>query len=116
MFAQHFAQRFLKQMGRGVVAADRHAAGLVDCGSDGIAGSDGAVQQLTGMDKVTLRGLFDLGDFQFGASGRDHAVVGHLAAHLGIEGRVVQHHQNAAFGLPGRVRRNGCLLYTSRCV
>ena len=68
---------------------------------------DGAVQQLTGMDKVALRGLFDLGDFQLGVAADKIAVVSDLAAHLGVERGAVQHDQHAVLGLACLVGGDG---------
>ena len=68
---------------------------------------DGAVQQLTGMDKIALRGLFDLSDLQLGVAADKITVVSDLAAHLCIERGTVQHDQHAVLGLACLVGGDG---------
>ena len=57
--AQHFTQSCLQQMGGGVVAADGGTALLIDGSGDLVVNVDGAVQQLTGMDKIAFGVFFD---------------------------------------------------------
>ena len=58
MLAQDLAQGLLQQVGGGVVAADGGTALLIDGSGDLIVNVDGAVQQLTGVNEIALRGLF----------------------------------------------------------
>ena len=107
MVAQNLTQRFLHQVGGGVVAADGHTALGIHGSGDIIANVQGAVQQLAGVDKVALGGLFDLRDLQLGIAAADVAVVSDLTAHLGIERGTVQHDQHALLALTGFVGGNG---------
>ena len=107
MLAQDLAQGLLQQVGGGVVAADGGTALLIDGSGDLIVNVDGAVQQLTGVNEIALRGLFDLGDLQLGVAADKITVVSDLAAHLGIERGTVQHDQHAVLGLARLVGGDG---------
>ena len=117
MLAQNLAQSLLQQVGSRVVAADSGAALLVHRGSEFILNMDGAVQQLAGMDKVALRGLFDLRDLQLGITADKVAVVCDLTAHLGIERGLVQYDKHALLDLAGFIGGNGVhkLLAIGQC-
>ena len=107
MLAQDLAQGLLQQVGGGVVAADGGTALLIDGSSDFVVNMDGAVQQLTGVNEIALRGLFDLGDLQLGVAADKITVVSDLAAHLCIERGTVQHDQHAVLGLARLVGGDG---------
>ena len=117
VLTQNLAQSLLQQMGSRVIAADSGAALLVNRGSDFVIHVNRAVQQLTGMDKVALRGLFDLCDLQLGIAADQIAVVSNLTAHLGVERGVVQHNQNAVLDLARLIGGNGIdqLLTVRQC-
>ena len=99
MVAQHFAQSSLQQVGSRVVAADSHAVFLIDLGGQMVADLDDAALQHTGVDVVALGGLLDVQHTQGAVCTGQHTVVGHLAAHLGVERSLVQHDQNVFLGL-----------------
>ena len=107
MLTKDLAQSLLQQVGGGVVAADGGTALLIDGSGDLVVNVDGAVQQLTGMDEIALRGLFDLGDLQLGVAADKITVVSDLAAHLCIERGTVQHDQHAVLGLARLVGGDG---------
>ena len=56
MIAQNLLQRLLQQMAGGMVAHDVHAALGIHRGGDGIAGLEGAVGDVTDVDKVAGAG------------------------------------------------------------
>ena len=94
--AQHGDQGALQQMGGGVGAADGLAALGVDGGLHGVAHLDLAVGHLAGVQGAVVQVLAALVldhviDLEDGLALADHAVVGDLAAHLGVEGGLVQH-------------------------
>ena len=107
MLAQDLAQGLLQQVGGSVVAADGGTALLIDGSGNLVVNVDGAVQQLTGMDEIALRSLFDLGDLQLGVAADKITVVSDLAAHLCIERGTVQHDQHAVLGLARLVGGDG---------
>ena len=82
-----------------MVAADRHAARAVHTGRDRITGMQRAFQQRAGVHKVAFGRLFDSLDPELGVLCRQAAGVGHLAAHLGIERRMIEHDQHALAAL-----------------
>lgn len=90
-----------------MVAADGGTALLIDGSGDLVVNVDGAVQQLTGVNEIALRGLFDLSDLQLGVAADKITVVSDLAAHLCIERGAVQHDQHAVLGLARFVGSNG---------
>ena len=89
--AQHFAQRGVEQVRGGVRAHYRAAAVGVYTGCDGVAHAQAAVQHLAAVQVLPALGLLDVGDGELRAvRAGDDAVVGDLAAHLGVEGGFVE--------------------------
>ena len=99
MVAQHLPQGRLQQVGGGVVAGDGPAVFLVHLGGQGVAHADIAAFQHAGVDKVALGGLFHIQHAEGAVIAGQDAVVSHLAAHLGVEGGLVQDDKDAFLGL-----------------
>ena len=91
MVAQHLTQRSLQQVRGRVRTHDRLAAVGIDARRDGLLDLQMAgvhhtvVQELAGLILLDVRLLEER------AVGLNYAVVGHLAAHLGIKRRAVEH-------------------------
>ena len=94
MVAQHLTQGSLQQVGSGVVAGNGHAVALVHLCGQHIAHLHNAAFQHAGVDVVALGGLFHVQHAQAALGTVQHAVVGSLTAHLGVEGGLIQHHQH----------------------
>ena len=95
---QHGAQRLIQQVGGGVSAHDGLTAFDVDGGGDGVSHLQHALGQLAGVHILAALVLLYVGDLEGDAVGGDHAVVGHLATHLSVEGGLVQHHDSLHAG------------------
>ena len=91
---QHGLQRILKQVRGGVGAANCLTAPDVNGGVNLVVGPDLAGDQVAVVEILAALVLEDVPDLEDGAARSDGAAVGHLAAHFGIEGRLVQD-QNA---------------------
>ena len=68
------------------------AALPVDLGAHGIPHLEHALGDLAVVHIFAALVLLYVGDLEANLIGEDHAVVGHLAAHLGVEGGLVQYH------------------------
>ena len=91
--AQHLPQHRVQQVGGGVGAHDGLAAGHVDGGGHGVAQLEHAAGHLAVVHILAALVLLHVGDLEHAAvGGGEHALVAHLAAHLGVEGGLVQHH------------------------
>ena len=99
MVAQHLPQGRLQQVGGGVVAGDGPAVFPVHLGGQGVAHPDKAIFQHAGVDEIALGGLFHIQHTQGAVVAGQDAVVGGLAAHLGVEGGLVQDDEDALLGL-----------------
>ena len=91
MVAQHRLQRLLQQMGGGVGAHDGLAALHVNGGHHNIVHLDGAGDHLAVMQVLTALVLLNVRHHEAAVAHEDHALVGDLAAHFGVEGGLVQH-------------------------
>ena len=95
MAAQHGLQGLVEQVGGGVGSAYGVPAGHVDLGGDGVSQLQSALGDLAVVHILAALVLLHVGDGKqaavFAALG-DDTVVGHLAAHLRVEGGLVQHH------------------------
>ena len=96
--AQHLVEHGVQQMGGGVGPHDGFAALDINGGRDGAAHLQHALGQLAGVHILAALVLLHVGDLEGDAVGGDDAVVGHLAAHLGVEGGLVQHHDGLHAG------------------
>ena len=90
MVAQHRLQRLLQQMGRGVGTHDSLAALHVNGCHHNIVHLDGAGDHLAVMQVLAALVLLDVGHHEAAVAHEDHALVGDLAAHFGVEGGLVQ--------------------------
>ena len=91
MVAQHLHQRRVQQMGGAVGAADGGAAVGVDGRRHTVAHGHAAAEQLAVVHELAALVLLHIADHELHAVAGDHAVVGHLTAHFGVEGGLVQH-------------------------
>ena len=91
MVAQHLHQRRIQQMGGAVGAADSGAAVGVDGCRHTVAHGHAAAEQLAVVHELAALVLLHIADHELHAVAGDHAVVGHLTAHFGVEGGRVQH-------------------------
>ncbi len=96
--AQHGLQGLVQQVGGGVGPQDGLAALHVDGGGHGVAHLQAALGELAVVHELAALVLLHVGDVEGHAVGGDGAVVGHLAAHLGVEGGRVQHHDGLHAG------------------
>ena len=96
--AQHLFQGRIQQMGGAVCPADGLAALGVDGGVYGVTHMERALCQLPVVHEFAALILLHVRHGEQHARGADGAVVGHLAAHLRIEGRLVQHHHGVGPG------------------
>ena len=93
MVAQHLPQHRVQQVGGAVGAHDGPPALLIDGGGDGVPQLEHALGHLAVVHILAALVLLHVGDLEHAAAGGgEHAVVAHLAAHLGVEGGLVQHH------------------------
>ena len=81
----------VKQMGGSVRAAHALAALDVDARGHGVAELEAAGDDLAGMHILAALVLLHVGNFKFCVAAGDDAVVGDLAAHLGVERGLVEH-------------------------
>ena len=96
--AQNLLQGSIQQMGGAVGTHDGLPAVHVDGGGNGVAHLELAGDYLAVMHELAALVLQDVGDLKLGLTCGDHAVVGHLAAHLGVEGGLVQHQDRLGAG------------------
>ncbi len=89
--AQNVLEGRVEQMGGGVRAAHALAALCVDARLHGLAKLEAAGDDLAGVHILAALVLLHVGDFKFCVAAGDDAVVGHLAAHLGVERGLVEH-------------------------
>ncbi len=92
MVPQHLPKGLVQQVGGGVGAHDGHAAFLVDLGPHGVAHLEHALRHPAVVHIFAALVLLHIGDLKASLVRENHAVVGHLSAHLGVEGGLVQHH------------------------
>ena len=90
VIAQDLLERGVEQMGRRVVAAQQAAAVEVVAGEHGVALGKRADELALVDVEAALGG--GVGHEELGVVGVDEAVVAHLAAHLGVQRRAVEHH------------------------
>ena len=90
MVTQHRLQRLLQQMGGGVGAHDGLAALHVNGSDHDVVHLDGAGDHLAVMQVLAALVLLDIGHHEAAVAHEDHAVVGDLTAHFGVEGGLVQ--------------------------
>ena len=106
--AQHLHQRGIQQVGGAVGAADGGAADGIDGGGHGVAHLQRALQKLAVVHELAALVLLDVidaeqesavavGIFNAVAVG-NAAMVGGLTAHLGVERRLIQHHDGLHTG------------------
>ena len=100
VLAQHLAQRFVQEMGRGVVGAGRGAARVIDVEIDHLADLHRAALERADMEEEAVELLLRVLDGEAGAvrAGDDPAIAD-LAAGLGIERRLVDDDGAALAGL-----------------
>ena len=90
MVAQHRLQRLLQQMGRGVGTHDGLAALHVNGSDHDVVHLDGTGDHPAVMQILAALVLLDVGHHETAVAHEDHAVVGDLTAHFGVEGGLVQ--------------------------
>ena len=98
MVAQHLFQGRVQQMGGTVSPHDGLAPLHINGGGDTVSHLELAGDHLADVEELTALVLLDVGHLKCGAAGGDHAGIGHLAAHLGIEGRLVQNQRGLRSG------------------
>ena len=96
--AQDLLQRGIQQMGGAVGPADGLAALGVDGGGDGVAHLQNALFYHAAVEELAALVLLDVLHLQEAAGAADDAVVGHLTAHLGVEGGLVQDYRGLGPG------------------
>ena len=91
MVAQDLLQGGIQQMGGAVGPHDGLAALHIHGGEDFLPHPEAAALHGAGVHELAALVLLNVGDGELRAGGgADHAVVGHLAAHLGVEGALIQ--------------------------
>ena len=95
---QHGPQDLVQQVGGGMGPHDGLAAVHVDGGGHHVAHLQAALGELAIVHELAALVLLHVGDVVGHALGGDGAVVGHLAAHLGVEGGGVQDHDGLHAG------------------
>ena len=98
MVAQDLAQGGVQQVGGGVGTHDGLTAVGVHLSLDGVSQLEHASGQLAGVHILAALVLLHVSDLEGYAAHAQRAVVGGLAAHLGIEGGLVQHHDGLHAG------------------
>ena len=89
--AQHLLQGGIQQVGSAVGTHDGLAAGHVHGGEDLVPHPEAAALDDAGVHELAALVLLDVSDGELRAGGgTDGAVVSHLAAHLGVEGALIQ--------------------------
>ena len=96
--AQHGAQGLVQQVGGGVGAHDGLAALHIQGGGDGVAHLQGALGQLAVVHILAALVLLHVGDGEGHSVCGEGALVADLAAHLGVEGGLIQHHNGLHAG------------------
>ena len=91
MIAQDLLQRGIQQMGGTVGPHDGLPAVRVDGGGDGVPHAEGAGDHLAGVHELAALVLLNVRHGKGAVGALDGALVPHLAAHLGVEGGLVQH-------------------------
>ncbi len=99
VLAQHFAQRGVHQVGRGMVETCSGAPLVVDQRFELIAHRDGALGQFADVDNGTLALLAGIQHPEHPALFAQHAAVAHLATGFGVKRGVIQHHNALIAGL-----------------
>ena len=89
---QHLPQGLVQQVGGGMGPGDGLPALPVDLGAHGVAHLQHALGHLAVVHIFAALVLLHVSDLESHLVGEDHAMVGHLTAHLGVEGGLVQHH------------------------
>ena len=98
MVAQDLLQCGIQQMGSAVGTHNSLPAVHIDGSGNGIAHPELTGEHLAVVHELTALVLQDVGHFKLSVAGGDDAVVGHLAAHLGIEGSLVQNNDGLHAG------------------
>ena len=91
MLAEHLGERALQDMRRRVVAGDECATALVDGGVHDVILVDAAARHYTVVDGQALLRALRVIDDDGAKLARDGAGISHLATHLAIERRLVEH-------------------------
>ncbi len=89
--AEHLAQRFVQQMGGGMVGADGAAPAAVDFERKREPGFERAFLDHAGVDEQVARLLLGVGDAEAHPVGRHEAGVADLTAGFSVERRLVEH-------------------------
>ena len=92
VFAQHFAQGLVHQVGHRMVARDRRAARAVHPRFDRVAHLERARLERAMVAEDVGLDFLRVGHFEGTGSGHQLALVAHLAAGLGVERGAVEHH------------------------
>ena len=92
MLAQHVPQRLLQQVGRAVSASDGGTALLVIGSPDRIAQLQYTAYEFSGVHDLAALVLLHVADLKFHTLRAQAAVIGHLAAHFGVQDRAVKNH------------------------
>ena len=98
MVAQDLLQCGIQQMGSAVGTHNSLPAVHIDGSGNGVAHPELTGEHLAVVHELTALVLQDVGHFKLSVAGGDDAVVGHLAAHLGIEGSLVQNNDGLHAG------------------
>ena len=93
MRPEDFLQGVMQQMRGGVRPANALAAFDIDLGDGRGAQLDPSLAEMAAVERKTAVDL-RVDDLEVERGGDDLAVVAHLAAHLAVEGRLVEHHDD----------------------
>ncbi len=91
MIAEHLTQRFMQQMGRRVIGANRRATGAIDVERQRSADFQRALLERADMHEQIACALLGFGDTEGHALAGDHTGIADLATGLCIERRLVEH-------------------------
>ena len=98
MVTQHLAQGRVQQMGSGMIEHGGAPPRRVHLTVQGVAHAQLALLQETDMDEHAAL-LLGIARGKARIGGAEHALVAHLAARLGIEGRMVEDHHALVTGV-----------------
>ena len=96
--AQHLLQRRIQQVGSAVSTLDGLAALHINGGVNGVSHVEHTLCQMAVVHELAALVFLYVRHGEHHAVGGDGAVVGHLTAHLGVEGGLIQHHHGLGSG------------------
>ena len=97
--AEHAPQRLVEEVRGRVVPRDVHAPLAVNARLDLVAGRDGAAADAALVHDEAVHGRLGVRNVHVAAQGQDDARIADLAAALGVEGGLAQHHLDVLAGL-----------------